>query len=112
MEIKLSDEQMEILDRSIAEYRGSVTRLESAIGALVVGQTYGLRVLQVGHDRRVLKKHEEILGLKLKDVCPTETALTARSRGVQFAEKCGRFWDVATGRVAFKEKGVLMDSDN
>ena len=44
----LTDEQNQVLTDSIENYRGHISTIETAIGAIVVGQKYGWRVLRMG----------------------------------------------------------------
>ena len=53
-----------IIDIAIKEFAGDFTTLESAIGAFLVGQKLGWKVLYLVHDRRTLKKFEAILKMR------------------------------------------------
>lgn len=107
MKIDLSDTDMQKLDETVNLYKGQVQVLESAIGTLVVGQMYGWRVLKMCHTHSSLKKYEKILGLKFEDICPKETPLTRRCRGVRIAETIGGYWKVVRGDVKVENKTYL-----
>ena len=104
MEVNLSDCDMKKLDETIDSYSGPAQVLESAIGTLIVGQMYGWRVLKMCHTHSSLRKYEKILGLKFEDVCPQETEITSRCRGIQIADKLGGYWKVARGDVKVENK--------
>ncbi len=49
----------------------SYPEMESAIGALITGQLFGFRVLELVHSRRTLIKYAKLLGIRsYKDYCP------------------------------------------
>ncbi|MFX4227168.1 MAG: hypothetical protein ACFHHU_04535 [Porticoccaceae bacterium] len=105
--LKLTDEQDKILLEQIRTFRGQGTTLESAIGALVVGQHMGWRVLRIIHSPTTYKKYEKILGLKFQDLCPETTNHSTRNSGFKIVEKLGAFWDVVMGRKKVDNKGYF-----
>jgi hypothetical protein len=105
--IDVDDKTDEILRKSIAEFSGQVTVLESAIGALVIGQHYGTRVLLLTHGQATIKKYEAALGIKYTDHCPERGSLSEKSIGLKFADKLGGFWKVVTGKVKVEKKAWL-----
>ena len=110
MNINLSNKDMNKLDNAIDLYTGPAQVLESAIGTLVVGQMYGLRVLKMCHTHSSLRKYEKILGLKFEDVCPEATEITSRCRGIQIAEKLGGYWKVVRGEVKVENKTHITNA--
>lgn len=93
------------LCKQIAEYEGQGPILSSALGALIVGQHYGMEALRMIHTPATLRKYQKALGVEYSDYCPATTHLTAKSRGVKIAEKLGGAWKVITGKVKVKGKG-------
>lgn len=98
------------LCRAIATYRGGGTSLESALGALVLGQHYGTRALRMIHSPSTYRKYEKILGIRFEDICPQYTPLSRRNIGIRFAQKLGAFWDVVMGRRKVDNKGHFTDA--
>ena len=49
-DLNLSEEQEQIILKNIKEFRGVGTTLESALGALIMGQYFGWRVLKILHN--------------------------------------------------------------
>lgn len=88
-----------IIKQATFNFKGNATTLESSIGALVLGQIYGWRVLRMMHGSNTYVKYEKILGVKFKDVCPDRGPLSERSFGLRVADKLGGFWKVVTGKV-------------
>lgn len=112
MLINLTEEQNTILEAKIETFKGTVDVLESAIGALVVGQKYGWRVAKMVHSPATIKKYEKLLGLKFEDVCPERTKLSKRNVGLRIADKLKSFWAVALGKTAVPNKAHLDSKTN
>ena len=91
----------------IASYTGQGAQLASALGALVLGQHYGTRVLRMVHSPSTYRKYERILGIRFEDLCPETTDLSEKNAGFAFARKIGAFWDVVMGRNKIEKKGWI-----
>lgn len=78
--------------------------MESAIGALFVGQMYGVRVLRILHSSSTLRKYEQFLGASFDELLPQHGEFIDRSYAWAFSKSINRYWDL----VARKFK---MDSD-
>jgi hypothetical protein len=87
----------ERLIRRMAKYKGLGTTLGSAVGALAIGKIYGWRVVVMIHSLSTVRKFNEILGVRIQDVCSEYTELSRRSFGIRLAEKVGAFWKIAKG---------------
>ncbi|MFT6916296.1 MAG: hypothetical protein ACJAWL_002630 [Motiliproteus sp.] len=109
--IDLTDEQQTQLTERIAKFKGSATTLESAIGALVLGQHYGWRVLKIIHTPSTYKKYETILDITFQELCPERTELSKKSFGLAAADKLNSFWSVVMGKTPIKNKGMLVDPE-
>lgn len=107
--LEVSEEADRKLCEVIAEYRGDATTLESAIGALVLGQHFGWRALRIIHSPSTFRKYEGILGFKFEDHVPERTHLSSKLLGISIADQTGRFWDVVMGRHKVKGKGVMSN---
>lgn len=102
----------EIAKEAALNYKGSGNILESAIGAMYVGQIYGWKVLRMIHGSNTYVKYEKILGVKFKDICPDRGPLASNSIGLKIADKLGGFWKVATGKVPGRTPELDSDLDN
>ena len=102
--------QEQQLCAAIANFKGIGTTLEAALGALIMGQHYGTRVLRMNHSPATIRKYERILGLSYDDLCPKQTHLSERNRGIWAAEKFGAFWDIVMGRKKVNNKGSFSDT--
>ena len=109
--LDLEPEVGDQLCEAIAGFTGQSSTLESAIGALVIGQHFGMKALRVIHSPATIRKYDRTLGLRLADHCPAETHLSDKVIGYRFAKKIGAFWDVVTGRRTIANKGMATDDE-
>lgn len=59
--------------------RGAFGEIESAIGALIMGQMFGYRVLELVHSGATRKKYCKLLGVEsFRDVCPATGVYSQR----------------------------------
>lgn len=107
--MKMNPDQKAIVDEAVKNYSGMADQLSAALGALTLGEYLGWRGLLIVHDRRTLKRHEEILGLTFKDVLPEKTEHTERLLGWRIADRLGKFWAVVKGEVRVPEGKGFMD---
>jgi len=98
-----------IMKNAAFKFSGNLPTLESAVGAFIIGQMYGWRVLRIIHGSSTYNKYEKILGIKFSDVCPDKGVLARRSVGLRLAEHLESFWKVATGKV--KTGGLTLKAD-
>lgn len=105
----IDSETEEIVLQSIKDFRGSGTTMESAVGALVIGQHFGWRGLKMLHNPSTYNKYEKLLGVQFKNICPEETEYSKRLLGIAIAKKVGAFWDIVMGRRKVKNKGLIMN---
>ena len=106
--LELDEETEQLIIKSIKDYRGVGTTLESALGSLIIGQHFGWRVLKMLHNPATYKKYEKILGIEYKDVCLEITDMgKKKSIGYAISEKLGSFWAIITGKEKIPDKGVI-----
>jgi len=82
----------EIVEAASKKYVGDMGVLESAIGALVMGQFFGWRVLRILHSSSTYARYQRILGVRFMDVCPDHTKLSRRNNGYRWVEDFGSYW--------------------
>lgn len=97
------------LQHTIRTYEGDLKLLETAVGAYVIGQMYGHRVISVCHSPSTVARCNRILGFQLQEVCPAITPLSMRVNGIRLAKKLGDFWDIARSHNPGKR---LVGDDN
>ena len=83
----------------VKTYKGDVTVLEHAIGCFVVGRKVGWKCLLVMHDRKSIKRYEDILGLPFKDHLPEVGDLAHRSKAWKIVQGVSSFWKAVKGEI-------------
>ncbi len=108
----LNDETEQKILQHMQQFRGVGTTLESALGALVLGQFFGWRVLKILHNPATYRSYEKVLGVEFKNVCPEITELgKKKSVGYAITEKLGSFWAVVMGKRKVADKGKIGDHE-
>lgn len=101
---KLTPAQRAELDRieldAIADYSGDLTELESALGMLRMGYHFGWKVLYIVHSKRTIRKYEECLNVKVRELFPPTGPSSYRNNGYRIAEAATNFWKVISGDSA------------
>ena len=96
-------EMYRIEREAIARYNGTIDELEAAIGVLHVGYHLGWKPLVLIHNKRTLRKYEEILGINMRDQFPEEGPSAERSMGYKVAKRIGSFWKAVSGELKDEE---------
>lgn len=97
-------EQLHAIERqSIASYTGQFDELEAALGMLHLGDHLGWKPLVLIHNKRTIRKYEEILGINIRELFPEEGPSAHRSIGYTIAKKIGNFWKAVSGEIKSDE---------
>jgi hypothetical protein len=97
----------EIEDNAIINFSGSIDELESALGMLRVGHHLGWRVLYIAHSKKTIRKYEEILDIKIREIFYESGPSTKRSIGLALAEKFSNFWRLVSGDIKIDNKKII-----
>jgi hypothetical protein len=84
--------------------------LEGAIGALFVGQRYGLRVLRILHSSKTLRQYEKFLGTSFDDLLPQHGVFIDRSVAWFIATTTQKYWDLVARKFKMegeKKRGIF-----
>ena len=100
-------ETKKIIDIAIKNFRGDLTTLESAIGAFLVGLKMGWKVMYLVHDRRTIKKFEEILKVDFREVLPDEGVWAHKSVAWSAMKKITNFWKAVKGEISIPRRKEL-----
>ena len=98
---------VDLVDEAIYEFEGQVDNLETAIGMLFVGRQFGWRPLLLIHNKRTIRKYEEILGIDIRKYFPEETPRSERSLAYKGAKLIGKFWKAVSGEVPLENRRDL-----
>lgn len=106
-----NNELVKILDSSIENFRGDLTLISKAIGALVLGRKYGWKVMYLIHSKRTIRKYEKILGVCLRDVLPDVGIRADKSLAWSVAKKVSNFWKAVSGEIPGMRSPDTVDAD-
>jgi hypothetical protein len=105
----LTEEQQkflqEVIERTIRESYGQLDEIESALGMLLIGHHVGWKVLYLIHSKKTIRKYEDILGIKIREVFPERGPSSPRSVGLYLADKVSNFWKVVSGDIKIPDQG-------
>ena len=97
-------EQLHAIERqAIASFTGQFDELEAALGMLHLGDHLGWKPLVLIHNKRTIRKYEEILGINIREFFEPEGPSAERSMGYAVAKKIGNFWKAVSGEIKSDE---------
>ena len=92
-------------DKVIEKYKGYAPTLENAMGAYLIGRRVGWKVLYLIHDKKTIRKFEEILDVKFRDEFEDYEDLSHKSVAYWLVQKASNFWKAVSGEQKVKDKG-------
>lgn len=89
-----------------------LSAVEGAIGALFVGQRYGLRILRLLHSSKTLRQYEQFLGESFEDLIPQHGIFIDRSVAWWIATTTQKYWDLVSRRFKMEgeQRRAIVDS--
>ena len=97
--------ELERIEReAIANFKGQLTDLEAALGVLRIGGHLGWRPLVLIHNKRTIRKYEDILNINIREFFPEEGPSWERPFGYVMAKKIGNFWKAVSGEIKIERK--------
>ncbi len=95
---------------AFANFHGQFDDLELALGILRTGDYLGWRPLVLIHNKRTIRKVEDILGLTIREFFPPEGECAERSIGYKFAKGLTNFWKAVSGDIKIDDRREIGDS--
>lgn len=95
--VRSKEERM--IYNAVKEFRGVLPTLETAIGAYFVGKLVGWKVLVLIHDKKTLRKYEEILGIDFREELPEVGKFAKKSVAWKAVQKVSNFWKAVKGEI-------------
>jgi hypothetical protein len=92
---------------ALERFSGTADELEKALGMLMLGDYVGWRDLIIIHNKRTIRKYEEILGISVREFFPEEGPIALRSLGYSIAKELGTYWKVVSGDVSVEDRREL-----
>lgn len=96
MQIK---EYIQVIDKAFKEFTGDFGQLEAAIGVLMTGRHLGWKPLLLIHDKKTLRRYEEILGVSFREIFPEIGPLAHKSMAWRLCQKVSNFWKAVSGDI-------------
>lgn len=94
-----AEQLQDVAYKAIARYTGTFDELEAALGLLQIGDHIGWKPLVLIHNKRTIRKYEEVLDINIREFFPAEGPSADRSLGYKIAKKIGNFWKAVSGEV-------------
>jgi hypothetical protein len=107
----MTQEELDDYFRNLMEtFKGDLTDLADAVGALNLGKVYGWKVLRIIYSPVTYRKYQKILGLDFKEVLEDKTDFSERNRGYKIALELNKYWEIVQGAFSIdsKEKRVAV----
>ncbi len=76
---------------------------------LRMGDHFGWKVLVLPHNKRTIRKYEEILGIKIRELFEPEGPSADRSIGYTAIKKLGNFWKAVSGKLKVEGRRELEE---
>lgn len=92
-------EMYQIERNALARFSGQLDEFEAAVGMLHLGYHLGWKPLILIHNKRTIRKYEEILGINVREMFKDEGPSAERSLGYLIAKKLGNFWKAVSGEL-------------
>ena len=100
---------MDKLDQAIKNFAGDFDVLEQALGMYLLGRHIGWRPLVIVHNKRTIRKYEEILGISIREEFPEEGPDCDRSYGYRIAKGVSNFWKAVSGEIAIDRRREIEE---
>jgi hypothetical protein len=88
---------------------GDVNELEQALGMYILGRHVGWKVLVLVHNKRTIRKYEQILGISIREEFPEVGPAANRSVGFRIAETMSNFWKAVSGEVSIPDRRKISN---
>lgn len=93
-------EILELVFQANERFKGDITDLQKAVGTLILSRNMGWKPIFLIHERRTIKKYEQILGVEFRQVAPDIGKLAHKSFAWRTAQKFKNFWKAVKGEIA------------
>jgi len=80
-------------------FRGNIHHLEMAIGMLTIGRELGWKPLLLIHDKKTIRRSEEILGVNFRELFPEIGKNADKSVAWKLVQKASNFWKAVRGET-------------
>ena len=95
-------EYMQVVDKAFKEFEGDFSQLEAAIGSFMIGRHLGWKPLLLIHDKKTLRRYEEILDVSFRETFPEVGPLANKSVAWKLVQGVSNFWKAVSGDIPGK----------
>lgn len=92
-------EMHQIERKAFARFQGQLDEFEAAVGMMHLGYHLGWKPIVLLHNKRTIRKYEEILGINVREMFKAEGPSADRSMGYSIAKSLGNFWKAVSGEL-------------
>src|SRR5690349_21974357 len=96
------------VDDIARNFVGQFDELEAALGMMLLGRLVGWKVLALIHNKRTIRKYEEILGINIREAFPEEGPLAEKSQAYMLVKKLGQYWKAVSGDLKVENRRELQ----
>lgn len=96
---------------AFANFIGQFDDLEIALGVLRTGDYLGWRPLVLIHNKRTIRKIEDILGINIREFFPPEGVCSDRSIGYKLAKQLSNFWKAVSGDTKIESRREIGETN-
>ncbi len=107
----LTDEEAQALLKRVEDaaykFKGPFDELESAVGMFFLGRLFGWRLIVLIHNKRTIRKYEDILGIDIRKEFDPEGPFIDKSVGMDIVNGLKSFWKAVSGEVPVEGRREL-----
>lgn len=89
----------DIAESALLRFKGDIHLLESAIGSLYVGKQYGWKVIYLIHDKKTIRKYEDVLKINFRQDMPEIGPRADHSVAFRALQNVTNFWKAVKGEI-------------
>lgn len=94
---------------AFANFSGQFDDLELALGILRTGDYLGWRPLVLIHNKRTIRKAEDVLNINIREFFEPEGVCADRSIGYKIAKGLSNFWKAVSGDTKIDNRREIGD---
>ena len=88
-----------IANEAIKNFSGQCPTLEGAIGCMYVANQFGWKAIYLIHDKKTIKKYENILSINFRESFSEVGPLATKSKAYKAAQHLSNFWKAVKGET-------------
>lgn len=98
---------LDLVDKAIVKYDGQIDEIEQAIGTYLFARHVGWKPLVLVHNKRTIRKYEEILGIDFRTEFEPVGPDAERCFAYNIASKLSNFWKAVSGDIKIENRRAI-----